>query len=239
MNEWQRFHEPNIIIPVEPRISGSGADEVCKKLGKSHWIRSEANRFSGGIWLMWDEERIKIEPIEVQRCYIHASVKSTGDKRWYLTAVYASPRANERRDLWPKLDTPQSGERWLVIGDFNCVLKGEERNSGTGVLDSFVHWVGQRRLIDLGYTGQKYTWNHGGEAGSRRSARLDRGMRNEEWRCAFPMEIVRHLPHSYSDHCPLLFCLEPGLGRRLGDRSFKFQAIWLRHRDLIGLRING
>lgn len=40
--EWRRIYKPAVIALSEPRISGSMADEVCEKLGKTHWIRSEA-----------------------------------------------------------------------------------------------------------------------------------------------------------------------------------------------------
>lgn len=58
--------------------------------------------------------------------------------------MYASPRASERKDLWLKLDIPLPGEQWLVTGDFNFVLKGDEWSSGTWVSDSFVNCVGAK-----------------------------------------------------------------------------------------------
>lgn len=36
---------------------------------------------------------------------------------------------------------------------------------------------------------------------------------------------VEHLTHSYTDRCPLLLQLNPGLGRRLGERPFRFHAM--------------
>lgn len=35
-------HRPAMIVLLEPRISGDSADVVCKRLGMSNWIRSEA-----------------------------------------------------------------------------------------------------------------------------------------------------------------------------------------------------
>lgn len=45
--------------------------------------------------------------------------------------------------------------------------------------------------------------------------------------------MVKHLSHSYSDHCPLLLTLDPGKERKLGERPFRFQAMWLRHKNFI------
>lgn len=67
MRDWVRIHRPSLIILLEPRISGSGADKVCKKLGKSHWIISKEDGFSGGIWLLWDEASFLVSLIHVHK----------------------------------------------------------------------------------------------------------------------------------------------------------------------------
>lgn len=45
MKEWGRVHKPSLIILLEPRIGGEVADEVCRKQGKTHWIRAKAIGF--------------------------------------------------------------------------------------------------------------------------------------------------------------------------------------------------
>lgn len=49
MREIKRSFDPVVIILLEPKINGDIADDVCKSLGKSRWVRSEAEGFSGGI----------------------------------------------------------------------------------------------------------------------------------------------------------------------------------------------
>lgn len=49
----------------------------------------------------------------------------------------------------------------MLVGGFNCVLRGEERSSGQGVSSSFVDWVQQRDLIDIRFFGLAFTWHHG------------------------------------------------------------------------------
>lgn len=51
-----------------------------------------------------------------------------------------------------------------------------------GVLDGFVSWVLDQYLIDVGYIGPAYTWNHGREVATRRSARVDRALCDDVWR---------------------------------------------------------
>lgn len=49
-------HNPMIMALLETKLSGARANEVCKKLKFSNWIRVEAVGYSGGIWIMWKEE---------------------------------------------------------------------------------------------------------------------------------------------------------------------------------------
>lgn len=75
--------------------------------------------------------------------------------------MYASPTLSIRRHLWARLNQLYMEGLSLLIGDFNCVLKGKERSTGDGVSTSFVNWMNQRGLLDLGFSGSPFTWHHG------------------------------------------------------------------------------
>lgn len=51
-------------------------------------------------------------------------------------------------------------------------------------------------MIDLGFIGNRFTWNHGVHIETRNSTRLNRGLCNDERRRFFPSAIVNHLTHS-------------------------------------------
>lgn len=76
-----RGFRPKIVILLEPRISSASADCVCKKLGKKRWVRSEANGFSGGVWVLWDEEEMKVKLRVASRSFIHMEVVSREGRR--------------------------------------------------------------------------------------------------------------------------------------------------------------
>lgn len=84
------------------------------------------------------------------------------------------------------------------------------------------HLVLQKGLIDLRFTGQKFTWIHGGSVDTTWSACLDRGLCDDQWRRLFPEATIKHLCHSYSDHCLLLLSMDPKKERCLGERPFRF-----------------
>lgn len=67
----------------------------------------------------------------------HLEVRSARERLWDLMAVYASPNSSIQTYLWGNLDEIKSDNPWLVMGDFNCVLRGDERSSGVGVSSAF------------------------------------------------------------------------------------------------------
>lgn len=180
--ELLRVHRPDILILIEPKISGEIATKVCKKLKKIHWILSEADGFSSGVWVLWDEDDIQVSPRYIHHQFIHMSIVSGDQQRWELTALYASPQASSRRQLWSALDQIAVNGAWALIEDFNCVLRVEEWSSGNGVSSSFIDWAERTGLIDLGFSGPVFTWNRGSTLETHRAARLDRGMCDITWR---------------------------------------------------------
>lgn len=152
-----------------------------------------------------------------------------------LTAVYIYPHPNVGRFLWEQLDKLDIGRPWMLICDFNYVLKDEERSSKVGASTSFQNWVRRNSLIDLGYIGNQYTWRHGVSVETWKAARLNRALRCDDWRRLFPSAIVRHLSHAHFDHCWLLLEMDGVNATHLGERPFRFQVAWLMHADFFKL----
>lgn len=231
--ELLRTYKPTFIVLLEPKVSGDVADGVCKRIRRDHWCRFEAEGLSGGVWILWNKAEVGVTIRFVHKYFIHVTVRSLERSYWELAALYASPNARRRRKIWSKLHEIKVENAWALIGDFNCVLTPEERSSGRGASSSFAEWVEQRGLIDMGYSGPRYTWNHGTQIETRRYARLDRALSNDQLRRMFQDAALRHLSHSHSDHCPLLLQLKPEEGKPLGTRPFQFLASWLTHRNFL------
>ncbi|CAL2259571.1 unnamed protein product [Prunus armeniaca] len=115
---------------------------------------------------------------------------------------------------------------WLIAGDFNELLTADEKFRGVLECKSkgFRNWVDGNEMIDLGYSGPKFTWNN-----KRVYARLDRAICNMQWRRLFHEANVQHLPRTTSDHNPIkiklssCFVVSPHL------RPFRFEAMWMQH----------
>lgn len=130
--------------------------------------------------------------------------------------------------MWSNLDSIIVERPWALVGDFDYVLKVEERSSSTSVSSSSIDWDDSHCLMDLGYSGAKFTWVHGATCGA---ARFDRALCDEAWRTMFQSASVIHLPHNHSDHCPLLLTLMERDGGRLGNRPFHFLSGWFSNAD--------
>lgn len=95
----------------------------------------------------------------------------------------------------------------------------------------FLDSINSCGLIDLGSEGPKFTWRGPLTRGSSRLfKRLDRGLRNSEWRQEFGEARVRVGTRINFDHHPLLIFLKR---RSTSPKShpFRFEAAWLHHQD--------
>lgn len=162
--------------------------------------------------------------MHVEKYFIHLIINEGNAAAWELTAVYASPKHHLRPLIWDQILAIRCNTPWALIGDFNCTLRDGERNKPGGVSRQFESWVHHLGLLDTGFIGPVFTWNHGRELEVRQSARLDRLLCNDEWRRLFPEASLLHLPHSYLDHCPLFLQTSPVVSTGLGRRPFCFVA---------------
>ncbi|KAJ4836505.1 hypothetical protein Tsubulata_036207 [Turnera subulata] len=116
----------------------------------------------------------------------------------------------------------QDSQLMDIVVDTANFLSGEERKDRLGRYGSanraFSSYVDSAKLLDLDFTGGKFTWKGGGY-----QAKLDRFLCNDAWRLAFPEATVFHLPYSSADHRPLIIKQgAPPPPRE--NRPFRFQA---------------
>jgi hypothetical protein len=159
---------------------------------------------------------------------------------WLLSAIYASPRRSERRILWKNLSVIALLHNlpWVMVGDFNDILSCEEKWGGNRPVASrireFRDCLNDCNMIDMGFSGPKFTWSNCHDISSLIMERLDRVVANTEWRLIYPDASVTHLPRTHSDHCPLLLNLCP-INSCSFPRPFRFENIWLSHPDFINV----
>lgn len=75
------------------------------------------------------------------------------------------------------------------------------------------------------FTGSWFTWEQGNLSETNTRKHLDRCLAKAEWEQLFPNFSLKHLSHSFSDHCPLLF--------QMTDKDFRIEN------DNLNLKLGG
>ena len=151
-----------------------------------------------------------------------------------LFAVYASLRFAERCLFWENLIAVSGLHSlpWVIVGDFNEVLMGEDKFGGRSVNINraliFQECLDTCRMIDIGYSGAWFTWSNHHPINHLIQERIDRVFINAEWNFLYPDASVQHLKRAHSDHCPVLLGLDKNHDVKL-SQPFRFQPIWLSH----------
>lgn len=80
--------------------------------------------------------------------------------------------------------------------------------------------------VDLGYSGNKFTWAKGKWGSATIKRRLDRRIAGISWRLAYPKDSITHLGAINFDHTPILLDTNPS--DSFAHRPFRFEAVCLR-----------
>ncbi|CAL1388662.1 unnamed protein product [Linum trigynum] len=220
---------PEIVIIVEPRISGSEAQKVISQIGFDGVLRVDAVGFASGIWVLWNEHELEISKLEAWEQMILFSCRKRGGREPLVVifAVYGSPQPARRQDLWDKMGMlgTQITEPWLLAGDFNSIIGPKDRMGGGAYLETrvraFRNCLNACGLMEMGLT-----WRRGGL-----SQRLDWAVCNKRWFLQFPDSISHHLERVGSYHRPLRVYTEAQAQTRGTTQPFRFLAAWLGHED--------
>ncbi|KAA3487354.1 reverse transcriptase [Gossypium australe] len=109
-------------------------------------------------------------------------------------------------------------------------MYGFEKNGGLPReetrTEAFRNTLEDCRLINVGYSGNWFTWERGNLRETNIRECLDRGVANMNWMSMFPEASIQHLVHSTSDHCPLLLTTNKEENRSRWE-VFKFEAWWI------------
>jgi hypothetical protein len=167
-------------------------------------------------------------------------VSSNDSASWRATFVYGEPRREWRHLFWDtlcRLRQEWNGP-WLCCGDFNEVLVQDEHYGSANRSDAqmvlFRDCLDVCNLVDLGYSGPKYTWSNQQDAQCNIRVRLDRGVANDAFTSQFEDCSVEKLITTSSDHYAIFITLERCQAHLDGpplQLGFKYEAAWRRAED--------
>ncbi|KAL0017305.1 hypothetical protein SO802_004374 [Lithocarpus litseifolius] len=136
VKELVRIHNPTILVLMETRIGGERARGITDRLPFENAIHTDTIGLAGGLWMLWNLERVDVTPLSSTEQEIHAVVKvPNSDYNWLFFAIYASPGSAKRDILWNNLIKVAElyDMMWVLAGDFNEPLMGENKFGGRPV----------------------------------------------------------------------------------------------------------
>ncbi|OVA06545.1 Ribonuclease H domain [Macleaya cordata] len=224
-----RIHSPDLIWISEPMIhfSNSFCTRLRLRMMSTDAIHNSTNTRKGNIWLLWKDSLPRPVVISSSTQAISVEVDNS-----IVTGVHAHVLTINRRDLWNQLiPISQLNKPWLLIGDFNAVLRIDEKKGGllpkANAMSDFWECVNTCNLIESQSTGIKYTWCNNQIGHRRILCKLDRAFFNSAWSNHFGNWSIKALTRSKSDHSPLVGSTTSI--PKPHNAPFRFQKMWLTH----------
>jgi hypothetical protein len=226
------LHKPDIIFLCETKTFLQPDHNPLSFMGFPFLLQVPPVGSKGGLVVAW-KMGTDIEPVFLNNHQISFLVYSDPTSSpWLASCVHAPYIWGLRRGFWQDLSRvgKRFGGPWMLIGDFNAILSSAEKKGGRLFGSSshslFGNFVQENGLVDLGFSGNPFTWNNKRHGRYNIKERLDRGLSKHLWVLLFPNSLLSHLPASESDHNPLLLStssIAPNL-----PKPFKFEAFWTR-----------
>lgn len=224
----------DVLALIETHTGGDHAQRIYRGLGFENSFRVNASGQSGGIWLLWRSDVGSVEIVSSSTQFVHAKILKDSEVV-HLIVVYAAPTVSRRSGLWNELrEVIQNlSEQVVVGGDFNTIVRVDERTGGNGGLSedsvAFGEWINDLSLIDMGFKGGQFTWRRGRQERTFVAKRLDRVLCCASATLKWQEATITHLPFYSSDHAPLYVQLTPEVKGDPRRRPFRFEAVWLQH----------
>ncbi|KAA3462691.1 reverse transcriptase [Gossypium australe] len=206
---------------METKLDKQRMEKVRRSCCFMNGIDVEAEGSRGGLFLAWRcDIVVSLKRIILMSRLKKKRMKNNGDSRGSMNVSW-----NLLRKLGQDKNHP-----WLLSGDFYEIMYSFEKSRGIPReerrMEAFREALEECQLEYLGYSGVWFTWERGNLPETNIRERLDRGVVNDKWRHLFPTGNIQHLPHSMSDHCPLLLNTISG-NTYVGNPKFKFEAWWI------------
>ncbi|KAF9619089.1 hypothetical protein IFM89_005103 [Coptis chinensis] len=167
----------------------------------------------------------------VVKVTVGAVINESNGVVWYLSGIYASTKAHFRQVQWDMLKQlqPVNLEPWMCMGDYNDISHYEEKRGGrpcTGSkMQKFNQMLHDCSFMDMGFSGQMFTWSNNKKGRNKVLKRLDRVVCNLNWRILFPNVYVQHIANKESDNKILCIKLNPHM--KWLRKPFRFEQMWL------------
>ena len=101
-------------------MGDSKAKEIIDRLLFDGALHTGTIGYAGGLWLLWNSDKVEVEALANTEQEIHVEVKvRSSNFAWLLSTIYASPRSEERCILWENLTKVAELHRMPCVRDLD------------------------------------------------------------------------------------------------------------------------
>lgn len=234
--ELVRSKAPIIWFLMETTLNVREMEQIKVKLDFQSMLVVSSKGRRGGLALLLKTE-VVVDTNTFSSHHIDAHVIPHSGQPWRLIGMYGYFDKQQKSKTWRLLChlCSRSTLPWVCLGDYNEILSFMEKNEGLPkplppMLEfrSALLFCG---LIDLGYSGYRYTWQNGQDEEAFVEERLDRVRATVEWSKIHPRAKVTYLSASYSDHDSVLLDTTPTFvpTPRRQHKLHRFEERWAFH----------
>ncbi|XP_010243665.1 PREDICTED: uncharacterized protein LOC104587667 [Nelumbo nucifera] len=154
-----KLYKLGVVAVSEPMIGDDRLSQISKRLNMTGFMVN----ISSKIVLFWNS-LFSVQLIKDCDQILSVKVTTTTNESFALSVVYAKCDRMERMSLWDIIWNLASriSKPWLLARDFNVITCKEEkvgeRNPNVSTMDDFVDLINVIGLVDLGFSGSRFTW---------------------------------------------------------------------------------
>lgn len=157
IRELVRNQNPAMLVVMETKVGGDSAREITDRMPFDGAIHVDTIGYAGGLWLLWNSDRVKVTLLTTTKQEIHVTVKvRNSNLDWLFTTVYASSRSAERHILRNNLNKVAELHNmpWVLAWDFNEPLQAKKFGGRAVSVNKsllFKECLDKCNMIDIGF----------------------------------------------------------------------------------------
>uniref|UniRef100_A0A803Q5F6 CCHC-type domain-containing protein n=1 Tax=Cannabis sativa TaxID=3483 RepID=A0A803Q5F6_CANSA len=224
--------DPDVLFLMETKLNSRRMNSIWRSLGFGGASCVEASGSAGGLCLCWKAG------VDVLISSAEAGVISgvfsnvLNGPNWTGLFIYGPPVRSDRAVFWEAriLEILALNHPWVLVGDLNIISGQIDKFGGRSVEAGEGHHLSELMNVtggvDLGCTGNFFTWSNGRSLPNLVKERLDRAICDPEWIIQYPKAGVKSLVIKESDHAPVM--LDLLFDRERVKAPFRYLDAWSR-----------
>ncbi|KAJ6887633.1 hypothetical protein NC652_028789 [Populus alba x Populus x berolinensis] len=239
---WTHKNNLDIIGLLETKIGNASLNSITCKLTPPHWkyLSNITSSTTCRILVGWNTQKLHLTYLHSASQWLTCEATLPNNPTPIrLTFIYGHNTPAERLSLWRYISEESSINTctpWLLLGDFNAIMQVGDRSGGNthwpGYQNDFNNCMSQSGLLQVPYTGLKYTWHNGQQGSNTIQKKLDWIFGNPCLFSTWPAAHATVQPRSISDHSPMTLSLQ-SLSSNHRQSPFKFLNIWADRTDFL------